>query len=127
MITITQKEINEEACRVQSAWLDRIRVDPGICHGKVCIKGTRVLVSVILNNLAEDISLDEILEAYPTITKEDVHVALHYAAYLASERIIPLSSSTSEILDKMYDAKKSRTLKQQLLLYYLLYHYTFII
>ena len=94
MITITQKEINEEACRVQSTWLDRIRVDPGICHGKVCIKGTRVLVSVILDNLAEDIPLDEILETYPTITKEDIHAALHYASYLASERIIPLNSTT---------------------------------
>ena len=84
-------------------WLDRTRADPGICHGKVCIKGTRVLVSVILDNLAEDIPLDEILETYPTITKEDVHAALQYAAYVVSESIIPLSSSTSEVLDKMYD------------------------
>ena len=75
-------------------WLDRISADPEICHGKVCIKGTRILVSVILDNLAEDIPINEILEAYSTITKEDIHAAIQYVAYLVSERIIPLSSTT---------------------------------
>ncbi len=75
-------------------WTERISIDPNICHGKVCIKGTRVMVSIILECLAEKLSYDEIIEEYPTITKDDILAAIQYAAYLASERIIPISSST---------------------------------
>lgn len=64
-------------------WRDRISVDPNICHGKVCIKGTRIMVTVILDNLAGGVSEDEILRNYPTLHPEDIQAALGYAAELA--------------------------------------------
>ncbi|HEV2947381.1 MAG TPA: DUF433 domain-containing protein [Gemmataceae bacterium] len=72
------------------SYQERIVSDPGICHGKACIKGTRIMVSVILDNLAAQVSEDEILENYPTLKKEDLQAALAYAAALAKEEIIPL-------------------------------------
>jgi uncharacterized protein (DUF433 family) len=61
-------------------WKDRISVDPNICHGKVCIKGTRIMVSVILDNLAAGESVDVILQSYPTLKADDIQAALSYAA-----------------------------------------------
>lgn len=71
-------------------WQERITVDPAICHGKACIKGTRVMVSVILDNLAANVSPDEILESYPSLNREDIQAAVSYAAELARERVIVL-------------------------------------
>ena len=71
-------------------WQDRITVDPRVCHGKACIRGTRVMVSVILDNLAANVPPDEILRSYPTLRPEDVQAAIGYAADLARERVIPL-------------------------------------
>lgn len=72
-------------------WRKRITVDPSICHGKSCIKGTRIMVSVILDNLAEGIPGEEIIESYPSLKLEDIHAAIAYAAELAHERVVPLS------------------------------------
>ena len=69
-------------------WQERITAHPDICHGKACIRGTRIMVSVILDNLAEGIEAAEILKSYPTLEMEDVHAAIAYAAELARERII---------------------------------------
>jgi len=66
---------------------DRISVDPKICHGKPCIKGTRIPVYIILELLAADTSPDEILREYPHLTKEDIKAAINYAAKLATEEI----------------------------------------
>ena len=71
-------------------WQDYIVVDPGICHGKACVKGTRIMVSVILDNLAAGLSPDEILRSYPSLSREAVHAALAYAADLARERVVAL-------------------------------------
>jgi uncharacterized protein (DUF433 family) len=71
------------------SWQDRISVDPAICHGKACIKGTRIMVSVILDNLAEGETPERIQHSY-RVTEEDIQAALHYAAALANERIVPL-------------------------------------
>jgi uncharacterized protein (DUF433 family) len=71
-------------------WRERISVDPEICHGRVCIKGTRVMVSVVLDNLAAGEPLEEIMRGYH-LEREDIEAALHYAAELARERIIPLA------------------------------------
>jgi uncharacterized protein (DUF433 family) len=60
-------------------WQDRISVDPNICHGKVCIKGTRIMVTVILDNLADGVSESQILNSYPTLKSEDVRAAIRYA------------------------------------------------
>ena len=69
-------------------WRERISIDPNICHGKPCIKGTRIWVSLIVDNLASGSSEDEILEAYPSLTREDIKVALAYAAEMARERYV---------------------------------------
>jgi uncharacterized protein (DUF433 family) len=53
-----------------------ISVDPAICHGKVCIKGTRIMVSMVLDNLAAGESVDAILRSYPTLKVDDIHAAL---------------------------------------------------
>lgn len=82
------------------SWKDYISFDPNICHGKACIKNTRVLISVILDCLAEGMDDEEILENYPSIKKEHIQAALQYGAMLAREEVIPLSNSrgqTSEI------------------------------
>jgi uncharacterized protein (DUF433 family) len=71
-------------------WHDRISVDPEICHGKACIKGTRVMVSIILDNLAAGEDVSTILRSYPTLKAEDIQAALHYASELARERIVSL-------------------------------------
>ncbi len=73
-----------------SHWSERIAVDPTVCHGKACIKGTRVLVSTILDNLAAGVSEADMLRSYPTLTSADIHAALAYAAELARERTVAL-------------------------------------
>lgn len=70
-------------------WQDRIAADPAICHGKPCIKGTRIPVSVVLDNLAAGESEDTIRRGYHLETA-DIRAALAYAADLASERVIAL-------------------------------------
>ena len=71
-------------------WRERITVDPNVCHGKACIKGMRIMVSVVLDNLAAGEPAERILKNYPTLTPEDVQAALQYAAELARERVVPL-------------------------------------
>ncbi len=75
-------------------WQDRITVDPGICHGKACIKGTRVMVSVVLDNLAAGESPESIAQAYH-LTLDDIHAVLLYAAALSKDRVVPLKTGTS--------------------------------
>ena len=70
-------------------WRDRITVDPGICHGRACIRGTRVMVAVILDNLAAGAPPEQILESYPALQLEDIRAALAYATELAQGRVIP--------------------------------------
>ena len=70
------------------SWRERITVDPPVCHGKACIKGTRIMVSVVLDNLAAGVELQEILSSYPSLSAEDVQAAISYAAELARERCI---------------------------------------
>jgi uncharacterized protein (DUF433 family) len=72
-------------------WQERIIVDPQICHGKPCIKNTRIMVSVILDNLAEGLNPEEIVTNYSPLTIEDVRTAISYAANLArEEELLPL-------------------------------------
>ena len=72
------------------SWQDRISVDPAVCHGKACITGTRIMVSIILDNLAAGQLPAAILRSYPTLQADDIQAALSYAADLARERIIRL-------------------------------------
>ena len=70
-------------------WRDRISIDPDVREGKARIKGTRVMVSVILDNLADGETYEEIMGGYH-VTREDILATLAYAADLAQERHIPL-------------------------------------
>jgi uncharacterized protein (DUF433 family) len=67
--------------------LDLISIDPAICHGQPCIKGTRVLVTVVLDALAAGLATDEIVRHYPTLTAESVRAAAAYGAWLAKQEI----------------------------------------
>ena len=72
-------------------WQARITADPDVCHGKPCIRGTRIMVSVVLDNLADGLSPDEIVEEYPPLTLDDIRAAISYAATLTrEEEILPL-------------------------------------
>jgi len=75
-------------------WRARISVNPSICHGTACIRGTRVTVSAIVDNVAAGIAHGEILESYPSITDADIHAALAYAAESAREGVIELPLET---------------------------------
>lgn len=73
-------------------WRKRITADPEICHGKACIKGTRIMVSVILDNLADGATEEDILNDYPSLKPQDIKAAIAYAAELSRERQISLSA-----------------------------------
>jgi uncharacterized protein (DUF433 family) len=71
-------------------WRDHITVDPEICHGKACFRGTRVLVAVILDNIAAGETQDSVLKSYPSLTSDSIRAAIAYAADLAKERVVAL-------------------------------------
>jgi len=75
--------------------LERISIDPRICGGKPCIKGTRIWVSLILDFLAEDMTEAELLDQYPGLTHEDVLAAIAYGAEVARERVIPVPTQAA--------------------------------
>ena len=75
---------------VMENWRDRISVNPAVCHGKACIRGTRIMVSVVLDNVAAGIPRSEILASYPSLRQEDIEAALAYAAELVREGSIDL-------------------------------------
>ncbi len=69
---------------------DRISVDPGVCSGKPCIRGTRIMVKNILGMIAGGYTIENVLGAYPELTREDVVEALDYASrVIHEERVIP--------------------------------------
>jgi len=68
--------------------LNRISADPMVCHGKVCITGTRIMVSVILDNMAEGKKESDIIKEYPGLVKEDIKATIGYAAVIAKEEIL---------------------------------------
>lgn len=73
-----------------NSWQERISINPKICHGTACIRGTRIPVSVVLDNIAAGFEKSEIIQSYPTLAAEDIQAALAYAAELAQERVIAL-------------------------------------
>ena len=71
-------------------WRERISIKPTVCHGRPCIRGTRIWVSLILDFLASGETTDEILTSYPQLTEEDVRACIAYGAEAAREQFIPL-------------------------------------
>lgn len=74
-------------------WRDHITVDPAVCHGVPCFRRTRVTVSIVLDNLAAERTVEEILTDYPSLRPEAIPAAIMYAAELARERIIEIPGS----------------------------------
>ncbi len=73
-------------------WRDYLTSDPKICHGQLCAKGTRLMVTSILDSLAEGSSPEEIIKSYPSLRQEHIEAALVYAADLAREEsLLPVS------------------------------------
>jgi len=71
----------------QEELLQRVTVDPEVCAGKPCIRGTRIYIAVILDALAEGLSPTEIVDHYPSLKQEDIRAAVAYGAELARENI----------------------------------------
>lgn len=71
-------------------WRERISVNPAICHGRACIRGTRITVSALVDNIAAGVPRGEILRSYPTLQETDIDAALAYAAELAREGTVDL-------------------------------------
>ncbi|OGQ05239.1 MAG: antitoxin [Deltaproteobacteria bacterium RIFCSPLOWO2_01_44_7] len=70
----------------------RISIDPNVCHGQACVKGTRIPVHQIVHMLANDDSVEELLSEYPSLTKEDILTCLDYVASLAEEEVHPFET-----------------------------------
>lgn len=73
-----------------SDWKDRISINPNVCHGRPCIKGTRIWVSLVLDFLASGSTVQEIIEEYPGLSDEDIRACIAYGAEAARERHIPI-------------------------------------
>mgnify|MGYP001813134128 CR=1 FL=1 len=69
-------------------WQEYVTVDPNVCHGQACLKGTRIMVSVVLDNLAAGLTTNEIIQSYPSLSPEAIQAAISYAAQLTRERVI---------------------------------------
>ena len=74
-------------------WRSHITVNQNVCHGKACFKGTRVMVSIVLDNLAGGRTPVQIHEDYPTLPAQAIEAALAYAAELARERVVDFPGS----------------------------------
>ena len=75
--------------------LSRIAVDPQVCFGKPCVRGTRIWVSLLLDFLASGATVEEILENYPQLKREDVLAAIAYGAEMSRERFVDLPGSSA--------------------------------
>ena len=71
--------------------LERISVNPNVCHRQPCIQDTRIMVWLILQYLANGDAVEDVLAAYPSLCREDIHACLMYAAESARERVLPIA------------------------------------
>jgi uncharacterized protein (DUF433 family) len=83
--------MNPKETTTKESLLNRISANPEVCSGKPCIRGTRIWVSLIIDNLAAGTSEAEILKAYPSLSLEDIRAALVYAAEITRDRYVPLA------------------------------------
>lgn len=74
---------------------ERISIDPKVCHGQACISGTRIPVHQIVAMLANGDTIEDLLQAYPSIEREDILACLEYAAALAEEEVTPIEKLAS--------------------------------
>ena len=78
-----------------NALLERITVDPNVCFGKPCVRGTRIWVSLLLDFLAAGMTVQDILVEYPQLQREDVLAAIAYGAEMSRERFVDLPGTTA--------------------------------
>ena len=69
---------------------DRVSIDPSVCHGQACVKGTRIPVHQIVRMLANGDTVDDLLAEYSSLSREDIMACLDYAAELAEEQVTPI-------------------------------------
>ncbi len=81
-----------------SPLLDRISVDPNVCHGQPCVKGTRIMVWLVLNYLASGDSIEDVLASYPGLTREDIRACLAYAAETTRETVVSIDVSNNRAI-----------------------------
>jgi uncharacterized protein (DUF433 family) len=77
-----------------------ITVDPKVCFGRPVIRGTRIWVSLIVDNLAAGVSEAELLQAYPQLTRQHIRAALAFAAEMTRERVVPLGGTGKPIVQR---------------------------
>jgi uncharacterized protein (DUF433 family) len=73
---------------------ERISIDPNVCHGQACVKGTRIPVHQIVRMMANGDTVDDLLTEYPPLAREDVMACLDYAAELAEEQVTPIQAAS---------------------------------
>ncbi len=71
---------------------EHISIDPKVCFGRPVIRGTRIWVTFLVDNLAEGVPEEELLQAYPQLTRDDLRAALAYAAEMTRERVLPIAA-----------------------------------
>ena len=76
--------------------LERISIDPNMCFGKPCIRGTRIWVSLLLDFLASGTTIGEILEDYPYLVEEDIRAAIAYGAEMSRQRYVEIPVENTE-------------------------------
>lgn len=76
---------------------ERILINPKVCHGQACVKGTRIPVYQIIRMIANGDTIDDLLKEYPSIKREDILACLDYAAALAEEQVTPIEALSSDI------------------------------
>jgi len=72
-------------------WKERISINPNVCFGKPCVKGTRLWVSLILDHLASGMAAEEILKEYPYLKREDIQACIAYGAEMSREHFVPIA------------------------------------
>jgi uncharacterized protein (DUF433 family) len=75
----------------ETDWKDRISINPNVCHGRPCVKGTRIWVALVLDLLASGGTVEDILEEYPQLVREDIQACIAYGAETTRERFISIT------------------------------------
>jgi uncharacterized protein (DUF433 family) len=87
-------EVQEDP-QAMNPLLSRISVDPNICFGKPCIRGTRIWVSLLLDFLASGMTMEQILGEYPHLTRDDIPAAIAYGAEMSRGRFVDLPGQSA--------------------------------
>jgi uncharacterized protein (DUF433 family) len=95
---LKQVHLNNANALQMNTLLNRISINPNICFGKPCIKGTRIWVSLILDLLAENITIEELTgdQYYPHLTREDILACIAYGAEMSRERFVEIPISATK-------------------------------